>query len=193
MTTRRAGPTKGSSTPSRTSVTRPSAGATMAPAVAGGVRSGSRKKKAMKTATAPSTTAVFGQPSQTRARATTSGTRMNGQPSGAIGTIRLDGGATRLGTGVRAVSCIASLHPRRLDPAHHRPEPLAHFLDLVIGLYLPHGQEAGAVGLVLQHPLARELTRLDLPEDLPHLGPGLVGDDPGAAGVVAVLRSVRHR
>ncbi len=50
---------------------------------------------------------------------------------------------------------------------------------------------AGGVGLVFQNPLAGELAGLNFLQNLLHLGLGLVGDDPRAAGVVAVLGRVR--
>src|SRR5262249_31590472 len=85
------------------------------------------------------------------------------------------------------------LHARRLDPGHHLAEPAADLLDGVLGLALADGEELGAIRLVLEHPLARELPALDLAEDLPHLAAGLVVDDARAARVVAVLRRVRDR
>ena len=69
-------------------------------------------------------------------------------------------------------------------------EPLADLLDGVLALAALGGEEAGPAGLVLQDPLAGELARLDLAEDLLHLDAGLLVDDPGAAGVVAVLGGV---
>ena len=50
---------------------------------------------------------------------------------------------------------------------------------------------AGALTLVLQHPLAGELPSWISCQDLLHLGLGFVGDDPRAAGVVAVFGRVR--
>jgi len=69
-------------------------------------------------------------------------------------------------------------HPSRawFDPAHHRAQTLAHLLDGMVGFALAHREEAGPVGLVLQDPLAREGPRLDLAEDLLHLGLGRLAD-----------------
>src|SRR5262249_23011144 len=147
-------PTNGSSTPVRTSITRPSAGARIAPGTIGARRLGSRKKNAMKAATTPSRTAAFIQPAQASRSARTSGTRMNPQPSAAIGSIRSDIRGRRLA------------HPRRFDPAHHRAEALTDLFDLMIRLGPPRGEKARAVRLVLEHPFARELAALDLAQDL---------------------------
>ena len=55
---------------------------------------------------------------------------------------------------------------------------------------LAHAQEVLLAGFVLGDPLAREVTRLDLGEDLLHRGAGLLVDDPLAARQVAVLGGV---
>src|SRR5262249_37867226 len=85
-----------------------------------------------------------------------------------------------------------ALHPGRLDPGHHLAEPPTDLLDRMIRLALADGEEARAVRLVLEDPFARELARLDLAEDLPHLDLGLVAHDAWAAGVAAVPRGMGH-
>ena len=72
-------------------------------------------------------------------------------------------------------------------------ELLALALDLVVLALLAHAQEVLLAGAVLGDPLARELARLDLPEDVLHRLAGLVGDDPLAAREVAVLGRVGDR
>ncbi len=67
---------------------------------------------------------------------------------------------------------------------------LPDLFDLMVGVAPPHGQESRPVGLVLQHPLPGELARLDLAEDLLHLGLGLLAHHARPARVVAVLRGV---
>src|SRR6185503_10559294 len=180
MEIRTAGPTHGS-VASVTTITRPSAGATNAPGRAGGVRSGSRKNPRQQSAAAPKTRAAAHQPIQPMIHAAMAGGRMKGQPSAATGTRKRF-----------PVKRPPSL-PRRLDPGHHLAQPTAHLLDGVVGVTLSHREEAGAMRLVLQHPLPRELAGLDLGEDLLHLGLGPIVDDARPAGVVAVLRGVRDR
>src|SRR5262249_61756418 len=80
----------------------------------------------------------------------------------------------------------------RLYPYHLLSLPPADLLDRMIRLALSDGEEARAVRLVLEDPLARELARLDLVQDLPHLDLGLVAHDARAARVVAVLRGIGH-
>ncbi len=79
----------------------------------------------------------------------------------------------------------------RVDPGHQAAEALADLLDGVLALAALGGEEAGLARLVFEDELAGELAGLDLLEDLPHLGPGVLGDDPGASGVVAVFGGVR--
>src|SRR5215204_6748271 len=63
-----------------------------------------------------------------------------------------------------------------LDPVHHRAQLLALALDLVVGLLLAHALEVLLAGPVLRDPLARELARLDLAEDVLHRLPRLSAD-----------------
>ena len=56
-----------------------------------------------------------------------------------------------------------------------------------------HRLEGGLAGLALGDPFAGEAAVLDIVQDPLHLGLGLVGDDPGAAGIVAVFGRVRDR
>src|SRR5712691_4046265 len=181
MDTRTAGPTHGSSA-SVITITRPSAGASTAPGSSGAVRSGSRKKARKASARTANPAAAPTQPIAAMIHAAAAGGRMNGQPSAATGT------RTRPSAAPRARSLA-----RGLDPRHHLAQPAAHFLDPVLGVPLAHGEESGTMGLVLQHPLARELAGLDLGEDLLHLRLGPVVDDPRPARVVAVLRGVGDR
>src|SRR6185295_4354180 len=177
---RTARPTQRSST-SAMPMTLPSAGASTAPGSAGAVRSGSRKNARNASATAARIPATTGHPIQARIHAATAGGKMNGNPSAA--------------TGMRTATAPPrpSLLPRGLDPGHHLPQPGPDLLDRMLGIPLPHGEEAGAVGLVLQDPLPRELTRLDLGEDLLHLRLDPIVHDARPPGVVAVLRGVGDR
>src|SRR5215470_8900319 len=176
MDTRTARPTQPSST-SATPITRPSAGASTAPVTAGGVRSGSRKKPRHASAKSVRGVAAHHHPIQPRIHAPATAGAIKRQPSEAMGM------RTRR----------PALDPRRLDPGHHLAQPRAHLLDRMLGIAAALGEEARTVGLVLQHPFARELSRLDLREDLLHLGLRLVADDPRPPRVVAVLRGVRDR
>src|SRR5512143_351690 len=178
--TRVAGPTHGSTT-SVTAITRPSAGATIAPGSAGGVRSGSRKKPRQPSPATAKTAAAAHQPIQAMIHAAAARGRMNGHPSGATGTRN------------RTLAERPPSLPRRLDPGHHLAEPPAHLLDGMVGVALAHREEPGAMGLVLQHPLPGELAGLDLGEDLLHLDLGAIVDDARAPGVVAVLGGVGDR
>src|SRR5207244_2072130 len=103
-------------------------------------------------------------PTSMRPRAMTPGTATNGHPSR----------ATFMLAPCRPAP--ASAHPGWFDPAHHRAQTLPHLLDGMVGFALAHREEAGPVGLVLQDPLAREGPRLDLAEDLLHLGLGRLPD-----------------
>src|SRR5918997_1327121 len=81
----------------------------------------------------------------------------------------------------------------RVDPVHHRAQLPALALDLVVLLLGPHALEVLLARLVLGDPLAREVPRLDLGEDLLHRRAGGLADDAGAAREVAVLGRVRDR
>src|SRR5436190_1334436 len=81
----------------------------------------------------------------------------------------------------------------RVDPVHHRAQLLAGRLDLRGGLLGAHALEVLLAGAVLGDPLAGEVARLDLGEDLLHARPRVVGDDALAARVVAVLGGVGDR
>src|ERR1051325_9944702 len=170
--TRMAAPTNGS-TASSTDVTVPSAGDRTALPMAGTARSGSRKNPSDASEAAANGSASFRRPIRASATAIAPGTMTKGQPSRAIGSF----------------PSITSL-ARRLDPRHHRAEPLADFLDLVVGVPPAHREESRAVRRVLEHPLARELPGLDLGEDFLHLVLRLVRHHAGTARVVAVLRGV---
>src|SRR5215213_4842839 len=75
-----------------------------------------------------------------------------------------------------------------VDPVHHRAQLLALALDLVVGAFLAHALEVLLPGAVLGDPFARERARLDLAQHVAHRLAGRLGDDPLAAGQVAVLR-----
>src|SRR5918998_1020574 len=81
----------------------------------------------------------------------------------------------------------------RLDPIHVRAQLLALDLDLVALLLLAHALEVLLPGAILRDPLARELAGLDLAEDRLHGLASLVGDDPRAAGEIAVFGRVGDR
>src|SRR6266481_1320268 len=130
--TRTAGPTHGSIA-SVTTITRPSAGATTAPGRAGGVRSGSRKKPRQASAATMKTAAAAHQPVQPMIHAAAARGRMNGHPSEATGTRN------------RKPAPRPRSLPRRLDPGHHLAQPSPDLLDGVIGVALPHREEARAV------------------------------------------------
>src|SRR5437764_5045951 len=80
-----------------------------------------------------------------------------------------------------------------LRPWHHGAELRPHALDEVVVLLLAHALEVGAPLPALGDPLAGERAAPDVGEDPLHLGPDRRGDQPGAAGVVAVLRGVADR
>src|SRR5438270_38765 len=69
----------------------------------------------------------------------------------------------------------------------------AHVVELGVGLSGAHALDALMAGAVLGDPLAREVPRLDLGEDLAHGCAGLLGDHALAARVVAVLGGVGDR
>ena len=163
MDTRTAGPTHGSSTASATTITRPSAGASTAP--------GHRGRRPIRDP---------GRSPGRRGRARRTGGRRGHQPIAAR-----DAREPRRGEDERP--------PLRGDRnAHARlrrgrvPTSRGGLIQDIIlrsrsptssigcsASRLPHGEEARAVGLVLQHPLAGELAGLDLAQDLLHLGLGL--------------------
>src|SRR4051812_49075644 len=68
-----------------------------------------------------------------------------------------------------------------VDPVHVRAQLLALALDLVVLALLAHALEVLLAGAVLGDPLAREIARLDLAEDVLHRLAALVGDDALAA------------
>src|SRR5690606_11399189 len=80
-----------------------------------------------------------------------------------------------------------------LEPAHHRTELGARLLDRVGRQLLAGALELLLAAVELLDQLAGEPAVLDLGEDLAHRPAGLLGDDPGAARVAAVLGGVGHR
>src|SRR5688572_24966809 len=95
--------------------------------------------------------------------------------------------------GTKRVPSSPSTSELRVDPVHHRAELSALALDLVVLLLLAHALEVLLPGLVLRYPLAGEVARLDLAEDLLHRIARGLPDDLLAACEVAVLRCVRDR
>src|SRR5262245_49967949 len=65
----------------------------------------------------------------------------------------------------------------RLEPRHPRAQLLADRLDRMVEVALEELLIDRAIGLVLEHPLAGELARADLLEDLLHLGLHVVVHD----------------
>src|SRR5260370_31245370 len=78
----------------------------------------------------------------------------------------------------RAIS-IAGLvdHCALLDPRHHGAQLGANLLDRMGGAFGAHRLERGLVDAVLQHPVTRELARLDVGKDALHFLLGLFRDD----------------
>src|SRR5450755_649739 len=69
----------------------------------------------------------------------------------------------------------------RVDPVHLGAQLLAHDLDLVARLLLAHALEVLLAGTVLGDPLAGEVARLDLAQQLLHRRPRLRADHALAA------------
>src|SRR5581483_11781625 len=80
-----------------------------------------------------------------------------------------------------------------LQERHHFTQLAAHLFDLRIAGFLAHLEELMTPGLVLFDPLAREVARLNLREDLLHFGAGLLIDHSRTARVIAVLRGIGYR
>src|SRR5205085_11458743 len=76
---------------------------------------------------------------------------------------------------------LAVVLPGVADPAHHLAQPRTHLLDTVGLALFPQLVEDRAAGLVLEDPLAGERARLDLAQDLAHLGPRRLAHDARAA------------
>src|SRR5262249_47556986 len=169
METRVDEPTNGS-TASSTPRTRPSAGESTPLGTTGISRSGSRKNPTEASEAAQNGSASRRRPVSVRPAAITADPTMNGQPSDAIGSFlsMLTSFVAGPASPPRAAGSLFETrsHPWRFDPRHHRAQPLAHFLDLVVGVAAAHRQEARTVGLVLQDPFARELSRLDFGQHL---------------------------
>src|SRR5829696_1619745 len=102
------------------------------------------------------------------------------------GLIVVIGGAARLARTRRSAGSEVAV----VDPRHHRAQLSALDLDLVAGLLGAHAVEALLAGAHLGDPLARELARLDLLEDVLHRLARLRADDASAARDVAVLGGV---
>ena len=82
------------------------------------------------------------------------------------------------------------VEPALVDPAHHAAQLFADTLDEMLLALALQRVEHGAVGHVLQDPLARELATLDLGEQLAHGLAHVLVDDARAAREVAVLGGV---
>src|SRR4051812_17007198 len=76
------------------------------------------------------------------------------------------------------------------NPRHHRAQLRTDLLDRMLGCGVAHAIEVRAPVLVLCNPLAREVARLDLTENLLHLSLRLRRDDARAPRHLAVLRGV---
>src|SRR5881628_3647895 len=74
-----------------------------------------------------------------------------------------------------------------LEPGHHGAQPGPDLLDRMLLAALEQGVVLGAIGLALENPFLGEPPALDLLEDALHLLLGLIGDDAGPAGYVAIL------
>src|SRR3954449_4386352 len=68
-----------------------------------------------------------------------------------------------------AAADVSHLLAAGTEERHHRPQAAADLFDLMIGALLAQGVEVGSTTLALGHPLAGELARLDLLQDLLHL------------------------
>src|SRR5690349_1641589 len=103
----------------------------------------------------------------------------------------------RSSDGMRRHPCarITRIKPLELlvDPGHLVAHLLADALDRVVLALFAHAGEVLAAGAVLGNPLAGELARLDLTEDLLHRRAGLLADHALAARHVAVLGGVGDR
>src|SRR6185369_3381242 len=84
-----------------------------------------------------------------------------------------------------------SIHFFGVDPAHEFAELAAGDFDGVVLVFFFHRFEVLAAALGFVDPFAGERTVLNFLEDLLHFLLGFFGDDPRAAGVVAVLGGVR--
>ena len=73
---------------------------------------------------------------------------------------------------------------------HHGAEFAADGFDELFVLRIAHVEELVAAFFVFGDPLAGELAGLNFGKDALHFGAGLIGDDAGSAGVVAVLGGV---
>ena len=186
--TRTAGPDERVVHGSATSITRPSAGASDRARHRGRRPLGVAEEAARKASAATAKgTAAVAQPAHAEpgTRRGAGGTRMNGQPSAAIGTRIRD----------RSAAPPLRSHPRRLDPATSssaaacRP-PRSGARPRACRM----ARKLGAVGLVLEHPLARELAASGSRARIFFISASrLVVDDPRPARVVAVLRGVGDR
>ena len=75
----------------------------------------------------------------------------------------------------------------RVNPLHHLAKLHARLLNAVLALHALHGHEVGAARLVFLDPVARDDAALYCGEDIPHLFPGLIVDDPQPGHVVILL------
>src|SRR6185437_12126305 len=89
-------------------------------------------------------------------------------------------------------SVLALVHQRALlDPRHHLAQLGADLLDGMFSELGARRLEGRLVDLVLQHPVARELARLNVVEHALHLCLAYLSDDARAGNVLAVFRGVR--
>ncbi len=78
----------------------------------------------------------------------------------------------------------------RVQPRHHCAQFAADVFDLVLGIGLAHGLEAGATGLVLENPARGKGAVLDLLQHLPHFFAYTLIDDARAGDVIAELGGI---
>src|ERR1700733_7740591 len=76
---------------------------------------------------------------------------------------------------------------------HHFAQLGAHLFDGLVFLTLSHAEEFCAAGFVFAQPLFGELARLNLRQNLLHLGARLGVDDARTARIIAVLRRIGNR
>src|SRR5688572_22336552 len=114
-----------------TTITLPSAGHSTSPSPCGTSRGGSRKNCRMKTVTIHSGSAHQPKKYVTTAETIAASAR-KGQPSRAT----MGCGQFVISRLAPRASCLVSRRVHELvlpDPRHHRPQPLAHLLDVVLG------------------------------------------------------------
>src|SRR5919199_2150053 len=90
-------------------------------------------------------------------------------------------------------SALARCYFARVDKGHHAPQFAPDLLDRVVAVDLAHTIEIRPAGVVFFDPFLGEGSALNVLEQLTHGRSRLLGDDPGAGGVVAVLGRIADR